>query len=222
MGQVSTPARCAATFVVLFAVTTVIPWESARVAYGKTFAAVAHFLVHRMWGSGPIAGTDAIVQVTYAPPASDPRRDVSIQVANRRKLHSLSDVAVARVSARHIGYVPAGTFVSLMIASPLAWKRRFLAMCWGLLVVHLFVAIRMIVLLLSLFGSEGSHQLIQPGRFAAAALQLLATMLTESPSVTYIVPVFVWFAALAWHARGAQAAADTKTGTRPPAGRKRG
>lgn len=194
-----TLARCSAAFVVLFAVTTAIPWESLRVRYGRTFAAVAHFLLYRAWGDGPIAGSDAIVQVQYAPPASDPRRDVSIQVANRRQLHSMSDVAVARVSARHMGYVPVGTFLSSMIVTPLAWRRRLKGILWGLLVIHLFIALRIVVLLVSLFSSEGPQQLFHPGRPGAASLRLLTTILTESPTVTYAVPVFLWFGITAWY-----------------------
>ncbi|MEK6675690.1 MAG: hypothetical protein AABZ47_08555 [Planctomycetota bacterium] len=98
-----------------------------------------------------------------------------------------------RTSSRYIGYVPTAMMISLVLATPVAWRKRFRALGWSLLVVHLFVILRVSLTLAYGYCGEKDYALFHPGPFWLKMLGYSETVLQEDPTVSFVVPVFVWF-----------------------------
>lgn len=185
--------RFAVVVTALYAL-VMIPWPGLQSAYGRAFAWCAHAMVYRVWGNGPILGTDGLVQVRFDANGIAAGRDIMLEVANRTRLRGVDDVSRSLVSSRHLGYMPTVVLISLILATPLSWKRRGRALVWGVVFVHLFIVFRFGALILGAFCSDKAHGLYVLGPFGTRALALFVDVLAGVPATAYVVPVFIWLA----------------------------
>ncbi len=101
-------------------------------------------------------------------------------------------------SSRYSGYAPLTLTLSLILAKPLAWKRRAMAAFWGALAVTWFVALIPAAQVYPLFLSQEGHWLFGPLPFLYApwhALVFALSKITRWSTLYYMVPFGVWIVA---------------------------
>ena len=103
-------------------------------------------------------------------------------------------IGYLRTSSRYIGYSPTAIVITLILCTPIAWSRRGRAAIWGLLLVHGFIALRVSLTLAATgFGADKGYALFHPGPFLRGALSRAELVLSDDPTVSFVVPVFIWF-----------------------------
>ncbi|MFA7345639.1 MAG: hypothetical protein WC003_15175 [Terrimicrobiaceae bacterium] len=122
-------------FAVIFAV-LILPW--LRLGEGDTpvFRTVGTWCFSRDEGQREVTfleSPDKSTRPTYA----------RIEIANRSRLKPDGSGLVRNVDfdARGFGWNPVALLIALVLASPLPWKRRLTALCWGLFWIQFVVMI---------------------------------------------------------------------------------
>ena len=160
-----------------------VPWPVVR----STYSAVYRGIGNTVFGS---FGGDGIVRFE---PAGDPDAGMDTLIRIRRRGSSV--VGTTTHDSRLTGYLPTIEVVALILATPIAWKRRSKALLWGLLAVNLFVGSRVYVTLLRWFTGDAPWCLYDPGPFGTAVIVEIFEFWVVSPTLTYVAPLFVWIIA---------------------------
>jgi hypothetical protein len=118
-------------------------WLIADGAYRTGFCAAGNVL----FGSFG-AGGSATFQ---ASPANKSDLDVEMILRSQRAPGSEGR---APISSYYVGYVPMISLLALVAATPINWRRRAQAMCFGVLLVHIFAWVYLACVLLHHFNEE--------------------------------------------------------------------
>lgn len=94
--------------------------------------------------------------------------------------------------SRRMGYAPLSLIVALILATPLPRRRRRIAMLWGLLAVHLFIALRLEIMLLDYFCADLPLRLYTPTPFWRAVLHEVFAVIAFSFPSAFIGPAVLW------------------------------
>ncbi len=184
-------------FVGLAILYTLFAWPNATVeeAYSRGFVKCAEWLMgvdrDAVIDGGPpdgVYGTDAIV-LLYSEYDQDPQHDVRFLIANRSNGRGLQN---EKTSSRHLGYMPAAVFLSLVLATPIHWKRRVFALGVGWALVHVFVAARLAMILLHKFHGEEAYCLFHWERPWSVILNVTYHLTSVVPASIYVVPLIIW------------------------------
>jgi hypothetical protein len=127
----------------------------------------------------------------YDPLGFDGIKDTLMVLTNRRMPGSIGRL---RASSR-LGYWPAAMLIALVIATPLPWSRRGWGLLWGLLLIHAFIVLR-VTLFLAGSGYADSGKpwaLFHPGALGLRVLRGAEHLLVDNPTVSFVVPVVIWF-----------------------------
>jgi hypothetical protein len=95
-------------------------------------------------------------------------------------------------NSSYAGYLPTALLVSLIVSTPVTWKRRGWALVWGLLLIHLFILLRVWLLLLYEFRTGTAVGFYNFGGFARLVLRIMVEGISISPVTSCIVPVLIW------------------------------
>jgi len=92
------------------------------------------------------------------------------------------------------GFTPVALLTSLVLTTPLAWRKRLRALGLGLLLVHAFVGARILVALLYGFSrvGVGDRRLLDVGSLGSAILHRADQILTGDLHLTFVVPLVIW------------------------------
>jgi hypothetical protein len=159
----------------------VMPWPGLLASYAAGYGAVGNAI----FGS---FGRDGVVR--FEPLAAGREKmDTEISIGN---LRTRPPPKRAEHSARLTGYLPTAEVVALILATPIAWRRRWKALLWGLLLVHGLIALRVTILLL--YGFSGDHPcaLYSPGPFWSNVLTKMYSLCAVWVSFTFVAPIFIW------------------------------
>jgi len=159
-----------------------VPWPFVCDAYAAVYRGVAGVV----FGS---FGSDGVVRFE---PATDPDAAMDSEIRVRRRGGTVT--GTTQHDSRMTGYLPTIQVVALILATPIAWSRRWKALLWGLGVVNLFVGVRLYVTLLRWFTGDAPWCLHDPGPFWTGVILRLFEVLVISPTLTYVVPLFIWIA----------------------------
>ena len=154
--------------VLLYAV-FIAPWPVVPEAYAAAYRAVSNVV----FGS---FGSEGVVQ--FRKPQGPSDMDTELAIRKR----SSPVMGTTEHSARFMGYVPTAFVVSLILATPLPWSRRGKALLWAMLLVHGFIAIRLLIVLLYWFSGDSPWCLYQPGPFWSSVLHRLFGAIAVSPT----------------------------------------
>ena len=96
-------------------------------------------------------------------------------------------------SSRYDAYVPTCVVVALILASPIPWRRRLLALIWGLILVYAFLLFRLSMAIINTMSDPGALQAFDlapavKAMIAFFVLHIMGSLIASS----YIVPVFIW------------------------------
>ncbi|MCC6321610.1 MAG: hypothetical protein IT438_09285 [Phycisphaerales bacterium] len=97
-------------------------------------------------------------------------------------------------SARITGYVPTIEVIALVVATPVAARRRVLALLWGLMLVHAFVFARVLVVVVYTLSQPAEWALYSPKGLWRGLLDAAFEQLAISTAGTFVVPVLIWAA----------------------------
>ncbi len=195
--------------VVVLSVLLFYPWVPAiQRGYLSAFRACNDTLFSRywFWGDGYVhfldlssktlhADVEDITSIKLPPrlkmPELSGQQDTLMVIRNRK----MGSFGMLRISGRIIGYWPTVWLLVLILAKPMTWKRRGWACLWGMGLVHVFIALRITIKLADdAFGAPGKvYALFQPSPFVADVLSRLEQILTQDPTISFVVPTFIWF-----------------------------
>jgi Flp pilus assembly protein protease CpaA len=92
------------------------------------------------------------------------------------------------------GYAPTAVLIALVLATPIAWRRRWRVLLVGLVLIQGFVVLRIGVALLYGFSrvGYGDRRLLDLSGFSAWALRHGDQILAGDLYMTYLAPLLVW------------------------------
>jgi len=207
------PRRVAkfAFFVLLFYSLLTVPWAGWDSAYAAGFRAGGNAVFSRFWFWPQATAKflnlksptlfDDIDAVTpgnlpkqFKPPQSEDVVQDTLMVLMNNDVPG--SIGMLRTSSRPIGYWPTAVFLSLLLATPIRWKRKLIALAVGLLLVHGFVAFRVTVLLLKggFADPAKKYALFHPTAFWQDVWRRAGEVFADNPTFAYVVPVFIWLA----------------------------
>ena len=122
----------------------------------------------------------------FRPPAEEHADwDVEIKIKNPNQPGRWN----VEYGSYNCAYLPTAAIFALILATPLPWSRRWLAMTLGFVLVHLFIALRVAVVPLYVMYVGGAIQRSEAQvRVAGVVLEGFA----NSPVATFVVPVVIW------------------------------
>jgi hypothetical protein len=171
-----------AVFVVCFSLLS-WPWPRLKQSYASGYRSAAGWLLPTFGKFGrceyvPVGNPNADTQVTL----------VNIRTATRGGF---------LINTRFMGYVPTVLTFSLIVATPVAWRRRAWSLLWGMLAVNVFVWARLALSVLHGFcGPSGERplSLFSPGPILATVLEFVYFVFAVSSPGHVVVPLFLWVA----------------------------
>jgi hypothetical protein len=157
-------------------------WPFVGDAYSRAFIGVAHTFYHSMGSS---------VQVVFERIDERDGRDISMQVRNLR----VGMMVERHIPSRYSGYLPTALLIALVVATPLSWRRRLISLLIGLIALHAYIAVVLLLTIVRMLSREGPAQLFELSAFWNTALEQLMHHTTTSPTLSMLVPVVIWVAA---------------------------
>ncbi|MGE3109963.1 MAG: hypothetical protein AB7G11_07100 [Phycisphaerales bacterium] len=161
----------------------VLLWQVDAVArgYGSAYRAVARACLSDFGSRGDL--------VEFLPNATQPGMDTAI-VANRRGV----PVAGRTYHSTHvIGYLATAELLALIVATPVSWRRRAIALALGLGAIHVFIGLRVVLIIIWLYSTPGAlYARWQFSSGARDALEWAVEMFASSLNATFFVPVAIW------------------------------
>lgn len=169
--------------VVIYVVLLLAAWPMLGGVYSAVFRSAGEAL----FGS---FGSEGVVEFRAANASvSGGIHENRMYLWNRRNPNAYFQVTN---STRYVGYVPTILVIALIVATPVPWARRGWALLWGMMIVHCFIAVRLGVVLVIAFCGDAPWRIWQPSPFWQSVLSSTGEGLANSPSISFIVPVFIW------------------------------
>ena len=155
-------------------------WSIIGPGYASAFRAVSTLMYSDMGAYGT---------VRFSPLAQpDAHRDTTVVLRN----YSDRKEGQFEISSRFIGYLPTAMLSALVICTPIPLRRRLTGLAAGLALVHLFIALRMWVVLLWAFGDPRSVAMYHPGPVGRGILEFLIEVLYVSLTGAFVAPIIIW------------------------------
>lgn len=178
------------------------PWPGLEEAYGRLFRAGGNLLFVRFGPGGA---------VHYRPLTTpDPKdRDMELVLTNLRNGAEYTFIGSSRLQ----GYRPTAFILALTLATPIPWSRRWRAVLWGLLGIHVYVDLKAAVFLLVAFSGDNSLALFRLGQTGKGFLEYLNWLVVVSYAGWLILPLIIWVL-VTFHRKDWEAVLQ-KTATKP-------
>lgn len=167
----------------------ILPWSGLAVAYGRYFRCLARQAFAEdgdrrsvTFEASPIEGTHSL--------------DTRIVVANREPAvpAALHQAKILDLDSRAIGWVPTAFLLALILATPIPWRRRCVAVFWGGLAIHLFVLLALAMYIFNETGQVGGLSFdAWPAGAKVIADGLEETLITQM-GAGFVAPVAIWIA----------------------------
>ncbi len=163
----------------------VAPWPGVKSGYATLYRSAATTLFRTMIPGG----------VVHFEPMSDPYRkfDTNIQFLNTRS--GARQTAVT--SSRDPAFFQTIFLISLVLATPLPWRRRGLAMAAGLALLHVFIFGKVLITLLYGF-SRPQIALLAPAPIWKTMLSVANRVVVGDLLALLFVPLLIWVLVSFW------------------------
>ncbi|MFQ5422934.1 MAG: hypothetical protein ACE5F9_03030 [Phycisphaerae bacterium] len=197
---------------ILFYALLVAPWPGLREAYVVAHASAAN----AFFRSAREHGT-----VRFIPMGAIRRSGPDTKLVFEN--HVTGVAGNGTHNAQLTGFIPTALVIALVLATPIPWRRRAVALALGLILVHVFIALRIEILIAHWYGVDQPWALDHPGPTWRAIVDALFESGVVSPTPSFVVPIVIWAAVSLrrndWRAAGHQAAGaprDRKAGREGP------
>lgn len=158
----------------------VYPWPGVMDGYRWYFCAGANALL------GSVGGA----KISFKPiAAADHAKDTNVVIQIPRPPYARGQL---ELKCTYTGYRPTAFMIALVLATPLAWRRRLRALLWCLLWVQVFIAFRVDLRLLDAVSNADALAVFTPGPFWKGLLSGLNLVFFTAPASDYTVPAFIW------------------------------
>ncbi len=98
--------------------------------------------------------------------------------------------------SRGIGHLPTILVVALIVATPFAISRKMSAIFFGLIIVHIYIALKMLIDLLYEFNDRKHLEVVLLNPFWENVLAHIRYIFFLDIGATIIMPVFIWIIVL--------------------------
>ncbi len=161
-------------------------WLPIGEEYGRAFRALANTVFEHLIDETTtrFVATDTVAQ-GLAPGAR--MHDTSLGLFNNRD----RQYATIPISSQYIAYVPAALFVALALPTPVPWRRRWLGLLGGFLLIQCFVLLRCAAMIFSGY-CRPEVGMFAPPSWVRRSLAFGSEMLTVSLTMSFIVPIALW------------------------------
>jgi len=162
----------------------IFPWPGFNKTYSGYFRALGQMTFSRE--TGP-----RYVQFEAVPAELHHRLDTRIALANRAQADHAGNVLVRylELDTRGVGWVPTALLLALILASPVPWRRRGVALVWGLLAVHGYILFSVAC---DIWNNSVDLLLLTLSAFWKSVVEGLDETLVTQMGVSFVVPVFIW------------------------------
>lgn len=157
----------------------VLPWPGVRTAYAALYRAGGNLAFGALIPGG---------YVHFQPlPYQPGRPDTRIHYVNLR-----TGVEGARKgSSRNPAFRQTVFLISLILATPLPWRRKLSTLWWGLILMHLAIFCKLFIIVLHDFSKVGITVWDSASLWSKALTQI-NTMAVHDVVMLTLVPVFIW------------------------------
>jgi hypothetical protein len=159
------------------------PWPRVGRAYTRFYSA----------GASVLFGSFGSTGVVRFEPLSDSEYDMHVTLFNRARPGPGGGVAriQTRHNSRHAGYMYVAFLTALILATPIPWKRKAWALFWGMILIHGFVALQLLLRISHAFNSKAlSMFVLSP--FCSRVLSTAHQAFAVNATFGFVVCVFVW------------------------------
>ncbi len=177
------PIKPILKFLVIFFVVFVIlilPWPGLRGGY----AAVYRWIGNTCWSS--FSSVAAMRFEPLEPGEIDDAEGRDTKLTFRHRTVQAPPFTMA-VNTRFQGYTPTAFVIALILASPVPWKRRLLALLIGIVLVSAFVAFRQYVFI--------ANVIYQPEGVMGKVREFAYWVFVESFAGVFVIPLVIWLVA---------------------------
>jgi len=155
-----------------------LPWLGVRSAYRSMFVSGATTLYHQFGTNGyvlfnAVEGTVEDIEVTM------------------RKVPG-TEGGIATIHSGRVGFTTTALTLSLIGATPIAWRRKMWCLLIGIIATQLFVAGRVGLYLGYVYSQEVPFRLFTPGPAMGSILKTAYEFLFNAPGGTVIAAVIIW------------------------------
>ncbi|GJM26769.1 MAG: hypothetical protein DHS20C16_31840 [Phycisphaerae bacterium] len=116
--------------------------------------------------------------------------DTEIHLRNQKTLHYRSFL----ISTQYTGYVLTAEAMALILATSMAWRRKWKALILGLIIANVMILVRVAILIVYGFSGDTLASLYSPGPMWSAVLKN-AYVLSDTFGYEFVTPIMVWFLA---------------------------
>jgi len=219
-----------AVLVVVFYSLLMTPWAGLERSYAGVFRAGGDALFSRFWywSSGNVRFLDLrseklFEELNAATPGELPRgvklpeaegvKDTLMVLMNSAKPENFG---LLRTGSRYLGYEPLAAVIALSLATPIVWRRRIWVVLWGLFWVHIFIALRLSLILAGeFFNPAKKYALAHASPFWLKTLGRAEEVFSDNPTATLVIAMFIWLVAVvglfgwsAWRSKPAASEAE--------------
>ena len=170
-------------FLVTYAI-LIIPWPGIQEGYESFFRTGGEFLFKSF-------GSKGIVRML---PADDRKLDIRLFAGNREMVMADGNFAALEMSlsSRIMGYIPTILIFSLILASPIPWKRRLWALLWGLILVNVLIALKLLIQIFAIYNSSEVLSLYLFNPFWQKVLNFSFQHFISPPGPTVVLVLIIW------------------------------
>ena len=154
-----------------------LPWFGGARGYAAAFRTGGNVLF-RTFGSG------GRVYFNPLPPGKERDTEIVLENITRRGARGTMDA-----NSRRMGFMATAFLTALVLATPIPWRRRLIALTVGLAAISGFVAFKMYLQLVNAFDQLALYSLSD---FTKTMIQVLIKIFSMSPVTAYIAPVLIW------------------------------
>ena len=172
----------------LFYAMFLIPWPGVRDVYASGFRTSAN-LFFRAFGENGRAHFEPLEPTGEGFDAYD------TQIA-MQNLKTGARGTIPGMNSRLMGYLPMSFAAALILATPVAWKRRGVGLCLGLTLMSVFVAVDVWLHLMDVWTDASPLGIYAPPPWGRSLLVAALNVIGRSPVTAYIAAVFVWLVVL--------------------------
>ena len=180
-------ARRAIPFLCLFAVVyglLMALWPVWGGVYSRLYTGGAALLFES-------PGSRALVHFHHS---SDTGDEVKITFYDRQRIDAVGrPIPLLRIAhdIRYGDYIYLAFMAAVILATPIAWRRKAWALLWGLILMHVFMAFRLGILILYLLNSE-QVALLALKAFSRQVLLLGMQVFTINILPGFVVAILIW------------------------------
>ncbi len=182
-------SRFLITATVIFVV-LILPWPGLRSFYAAGYRSGVD-LLFRDFGKGGLVAVLPGHESGIPPPDGDRHKD-TVMICLKQDVEVKEKVLAVFTDSWLTAYLPTAKLIALVLATPIAWHRRWSALFFGLILLYGFVAARVGLLLLYAYSTPSPYRLYEPAAFWMGVLSWLRENLALSTSALFLGPVLIW------------------------------